>query len=205
VILLERRFSSPMTTEIFIMMIAFLFGGMTHCIGIDNKILPEAKKLRKMLYQGVIIYLLFRIGFKGGESILAESFEHVFFTSSIAVVSSVFWTVILLYILKWFSPFSRLTQISIATHFWICERWYVFGGNRIFIVHGNKSIRKCSGMACNNGTSSSFCGCYCTSHTIFETFPNTQKRYDVVDTHKCDFFGEYWGRGFYQTQSVISF
>jgi hypothetical protein len=106
-----------MTTEIFIMMIAFLFGGMTHCIGIDNKILPEAKKLRKMLYQGVIIYLLFRIGFKGGESILAESFEHVFFTSSIAVVSSVFWTVILLYILKWFSPFSRLTQISIATHF----------------------------------------------------------------------------------------
>lgn len=65
----------------------------------------------------VIVYLLFKIGFKGGQSILSESLSHIAVTSLIAVSVSVLWTLFLLYVLRRWSSFERLTQISIATHF----------------------------------------------------------------------------------------
>lgn len=102
------------------MILAFLLGGMFQLFRLDKRIwgnYPSVEKLRKILYQVVIAYLLFKIGFKGGKSVLSESLDHVVFTSVIAIVGAVIWTVFLLRILRSWSPFDRLTQVSIATHF----------------------------------------------------------------------------------------
>jgi hypothetical protein len=103
------------------MVLAFLVGGMFQFLRICQKTAvvahPKFKKIRSILYQSVVVYLLFKIGFKGGQSILLEPLDHVLFTSVIAVMSSILWTLLLFFILRTCFPFNRITQVSLATHF----------------------------------------------------------------------------------------
>ena len=102
------------------MIVAFLLGSAFEFSGLSTKIFKNAatpKRLRSLFYQAVVMYLLFRIGFIGGVSITSEPLNEVLFTSFIAVAAAVVWTFFILSVLKRWSPFSRLTQISIAAHF----------------------------------------------------------------------------------------
>ncbi len=110
-----------MPTEIIIMILAFIAGGICQFFVLgrssEAKSARPLRNLRYVVYQAVVAYLLFKIGFTGGQSILTESPGQVLFTSTIAVIASVVWTLLLLYALQHGSRFDRLTQVSIATHF----------------------------------------------------------------------------------------
>jgi len=102
------------------MIVAFLFGGMFQYFG-GYRLWPSdqdmGKKVRATIYKIVVIYLLFKIGFSGGKAVSTEAIDQVLFTSAVTVVVSVCWTLFVLKVLKAWSKFSEITQISIAAHF----------------------------------------------------------------------------------------
>ena len=102
------------------MICAFLIGSAFQFSGISNLVFkqtPQAAITRSLIYQAVVIYLLFKIGFSGGIAITAEPLQAVFTTTAVAGIAAVVWTIFILAILKRWSGFTRLTQISIASHF----------------------------------------------------------------------------------------
>lgn len=102
------------------MILAFLIGAGFQSFQGRKKTTGTFKKaasIREQVYKGVVIYLLFKIGFSGGKALTTEGFNEVFITSLIAIIASILWTLFLLKVLKKWSSFSELSQISIATHF----------------------------------------------------------------------------------------
>lgn len=102
------------------MILAFLIGAGFQSFQGRKKTTETSKKaafIREQVYRCVVIYLLFKIGFSGGKALTIEGFNEVFITSLIAIIASILWTLFLLKVLKKWSSFSELSQISIATHF----------------------------------------------------------------------------------------
>jgi hypothetical protein len=101
-----------MPFKIFLMIFAFI-------IGVFFTYLNKAKKIKinPFIYQTTIAYLLFRIGFLGGGELMSQQWQTIFFQSIIIIVASSFWTILVLTLLKRWSSFEKITQISIATHF----------------------------------------------------------------------------------------
>lgn len=106
-----------MPSEIFLMILAFVSGAVIQLIAGKKKYYHHTKPLRMVLHHIVVVYLLFKIGFTGGGSILSESADHVLWSSVFAIGASIVWTLALLQLFKITSVFDRLTQISLATHF----------------------------------------------------------------------------------------
>lgn len=99
---------------------AFLCGGAFQFSGISHRLFHRFRQAawwRTVAFQIVIFYLLFKIGFGGGQAISAEPLNQVFFGTLVAGGASVIWTLFILSLLAAWSGFSRLTQISIAAHF----------------------------------------------------------------------------------------
>ena len=61
--------------------------------------------------------MLFRSGFFGGGELVCQPLQTIFFQSVVAIVASSLWTLLVLALLKRWSSFGPITQISIATHF----------------------------------------------------------------------------------------
>lgn len=102
------------------MILAFLLGGMFQLFRLNDLFetrLPGINKFRSFAYKAVVVYLLFKIGFKGGQAIAVEPLFEIFSTALLAVIASVLWTLFLLIIFRKFSAFEKLTQVAIATHF----------------------------------------------------------------------------------------
>ncbi len=116
-----KQISHRMPTEILVMILAFLVGAIFQSfLRKKQRDVGSARyftTLRNAVYQVVVIYLLIKIGFTGGGSILTEPLHQVLLTSGVAVVACIVWTVLLLYALKKWSPFDQLTRVSIAAHF----------------------------------------------------------------------------------------
>lgn len=74
-------------------------------------------KVRNILHQITTVYLLFKIGFFGGGELVSQQWQTVFFQTIVAIVASALWTLFVLILLKRWSSFKPVTQISIATHF----------------------------------------------------------------------------------------
>ncbi|MDT8413650.1 MAG: sodium-dependent bicarbonate transport family permease [Vicingaceae bacterium] len=101
-----------MPFKIFLMIFAFILGIIFNHF---NK--AKKNKNNDILYQITIAYLLFRIGFLGGGELITQQWQTIFFQSSVIIVASSFWTLLVLTLLKRWSSFEAVTQISIATHF----------------------------------------------------------------------------------------
>jgi len=74
-------------------------------------------KVRKILQQITTVYLLFKIGFFGGGELVSQQWQAVFLQTIVAIAASALWTLFVLILLKRWSSFKPITQISIATHF----------------------------------------------------------------------------------------
>jgi len=101
-----------MPFKILLMIFAFILG-----IVFDYFNKTKTIKINTILYQITIAYLLFRIGFLGGGELINQQWQTIFFQSIVIIVASSFWTFLVLTLLKRWSSFERITQISIATHF----------------------------------------------------------------------------------------
>lgn len=101
-----------MPFKIFLMIFAFIIG-----IIFNNFNKVKKNKINAILYQTTIAYLLFRIGFLGGGELINQQWQTIFFQSIIIIATSSFWTLLVLTLLKRWSSFETITQISIATHF----------------------------------------------------------------------------------------
>lgn len=101
-----------MPFSILFMIIAFVAG-----IIFDYFNKGEKLKVRKILQQATVVYLLFKIGFFGGNELINQEWQVVFIQSIVAIIASSLWTFIVLILLKRWSSFEPITQISIATHF----------------------------------------------------------------------------------------
>lgn len=109
-----------MPLEILIMIIAFMVGAGFQYLEIHEKFgkhWPQGAKIRSLVYQAVVFYLLFKIGFGGGKAVAAESWTVVLFPALLMILSASVWTLFVLLILKAWTKFPLLSQISIAAHF----------------------------------------------------------------------------------------
>lgn len=97
------------------MIVAFIAGIIFDYFNKGKK--PKASKIRDVLQQVTIVYLLFKIGFFGGLELVSQQWQAVFIQSMVAVVAASLWTLIVLVLLRRWSSFEPITQISIATHF----------------------------------------------------------------------------------------
>jgi len=101
-----------MSFKILFMVIAFIAGILFESV---NK--GKRYKFRKVLELVTTVYLLFKIGFFGGGELISQHWQTVFIQSIVVIVAASFWTLLVLRLLKRWSSFDRITQISIATHF----------------------------------------------------------------------------------------
>lgn len=101
-----------MPFEIILMIIAFLIGTIFGYFKIAEKI-----KARYVLRQITIVYLLFKIGFFGGGEIMSHQWQMIIVPIIVAIIAASLWTLLVLMLLKRWSSFEPITQISIATHF----------------------------------------------------------------------------------------
>jgi len=101
-----------MPLKIIFMIFAFIAG-----IIFDYFNKEKYLNIRKVLHQIATVYLLFKIGFFGGRELISQQWQEVFLQSMVAIAASALWTLFVLFLLKRWSSFKPITQISIATHF----------------------------------------------------------------------------------------
>jgi len=101
-----------MPFKIILMTSTFLAG-----IILDHFKIIKKTGARKVLHQIATVYLLFKIGFFGGSRIMGTQWQLLIAPVIVAIIISSLWTFLVLILLKRWSSFEPITQISIATHF----------------------------------------------------------------------------------------
>lgn len=72
---------------------------------------------RSIFYKGVVFLLLFKIGYTGGAALSEQNIGDIVRNGGLVIGLALLWTGIVAVLLKAWSPFPKLTQISTATHF----------------------------------------------------------------------------------------
>jgi uncharacterized protein len=114
-----------MPLSIILIIIVFLIGIIFDHLQIGKRSLAilvlkddhSLQKIRAALYQIVVVYLLFKIGFAGGSELVGQSWNMIVGPGIVVIIASSLWTLFVLFLLNRWSSFHPITQISIAAHF----------------------------------------------------------------------------------------
>lgn len=95
---------------------AFIVGILSYLLFSSKQEKTPFEKSRLIAYQLVTGYLLFKIGFIGGSQISEQSFASIAFPALVCISLAFFWTFFVLFVLKKWSRFDEITQISLFAH-----------------------------------------------------------------------------------------
>lgn len=116
-----------MPLVILLMICSFLVGAVFEYLNVgyhvcslfsaSNTQRKRVQYLRHIAYQTVAFYLLWKIGFNGGGEVMNQPWQETLFPCIVVIVAASVWTILVLQVLKRWSAFDTITQISIAAHF----------------------------------------------------------------------------------------